>query len=136
MDCKLTAVFLKLVQCQPQLDCKIQPFVVEGPISLILKPFLRVFFSFQHFKRSSIIPKPPKEGLNQVPLKWTSTIAIFKSLQSGIPMDLINNPISRVSCLNVGIFSIYVPVGISNTDTQPDGTVFFLISTYLRGRSH
>ena len=26
----LTAVFFKLVQCQSQLDCKIQPFGVEG----------------------------------------------------------------------------------------------------------
>ena len=26
----LTAVFFKLVQCQPQLNCEIQPFVVEG----------------------------------------------------------------------------------------------------------
>ena len=46
-------------------------------------------------------PKPPKEGVNQVPLKWTSYIAIFISLQSGLPMDLINTPISSVSCLNL-----------------------------------
>ena len=43
----------------------------------------------------------PKRGLNQVPRKETSSITISISSQSGLPMDLINTPISKVSCLNV-----------------------------------
>ena len=43
------------------------------------------------------MPTPTK---SQNPI-WTSPIAIFISLQSGLLMDLINTPISRVSCPNV-----------------------------------
>ena len=45
-------------------------------------------------------PKTPKRGVNQVPEKLTSSIAFFKSLQSGLPMNLINTPMPRVSCRN------------------------------------
>ena len=44
--------------------------------------------------------KHPKRGVNQVPQKLTSPIAFYKSLQSGLAMDLINTPMPRVSCLN------------------------------------
>ena len=36
--------------------------------------------------------------------------------------------ISKISCLHSMV--------VVTTDTQPDGTLFFLIFTYLRGRSH
>jgi hypothetical protein len=38
--------------------------------------------------------------LNQVPRKLTSSIALFKSSQSGLPMNLLNTPMPRVSCPN------------------------------------
>ena len=38
--------------------------------------------------------------LNQVPWKLTSSIAFLKSLQSGLPMNLKNTPMPRVSCQN------------------------------------
>ena len=38
--------------------------------------------------------------MNQVPQKLTSPIAFYKSLQSGLAMDLKNTPMPRVSCLN------------------------------------
>ena len=38
--------------------------------------------------------------MNQVPKKLTSPIAFFKSLQSGLPMNLINTPMPRDSCQN------------------------------------
>ena len=41
-----------------------------------------------------------KRGVNQVPRKITSSIAFFKSLQSGLPMNLLNTPMPRVSCPN------------------------------------
>ena len=44
--------------------------------------------------------KNPKRGVNQVPQKLTSPIAFYKSLQSGLAMDLLNTPMPRVSCLN------------------------------------
>ena len=44
--------------------------------------------------------KKPKRGVNQVPQKSTSPIAFYKSLQSGLAMDLINTPMPRVSCPN------------------------------------
>ena len=44
--------------------------------------------------------KNPKRGVNQVPQKLTSSIAFYKSLQSGLAMDLINTPMPRVSCPN------------------------------------
>ena len=34
--------------------------------------------------------------MNQVPRKWTSPIAIFISLQSGLPMEYINTPYHRL----------------------------------------
>ena len=42
----------------------------------------------------------PKRGVNQVPQKLTSSIAFYKSLQSGLAMDLINTPMPRVGCQN------------------------------------
>ena len=44
--------------------------------------------------------KKPKRGVNQVPQKLTSSIAFYKSLQSGLAMDLINTPMPRFSCPN------------------------------------
>ena len=44
--------------------------------------------------------KNPKRGVNQVPHKLTSSIAFYKYLQSGLAMDLINTPMSRVGCRN------------------------------------
>ena len=41
-----------------------------------------------------------KRGVNQVPQKLTSSIAFFKSSQSGLPLNLLNTPMSRVSCRN------------------------------------
>ena len=38
--------------------------------------------------------------MNQVPKKLTSPIAFFKSLQSGLPMNLVNTPMPRASCPN------------------------------------
>ena len=38
--------------------------------------------------------------MNQVPQKLTSSIAFYKSLQSGLAMDLINTPMPRVGCRN------------------------------------
>ena len=73
--------FLKLVQCQTRLNCEIQLFVVE---------------EVNHANQNS-----KEEGVNQVPQKWSSFKAIFISLQSGLPIDLMNTPMSRVSCLNV-----------------------------------
>ena len=59
------------------------------------------FCPFSLFKGHPRPPNPPKEGLNQESQKWTSPKAIFISLQSGLPMDLINTPISRVGCPSV-----------------------------------
>ena len=42
-------------------------------------------------------PKTPKRGVNQVPKKLTSSIAFFKSLQLGLPMNLKNTPIPIIS---------------------------------------
>ena len=39
-------------------------------------------------------------SVNQVPQKLTSPIGFYKSLQSGLAMDLTNTPIPRVSCHN------------------------------------
>ena len=88
------------MQSQSQLNHEIHPFVVEGSVSLILKPSLRVFAISSFLKVVHTPQNPQKEGVNQVPRKWTSPIAIFISLQSGLPMDLINTPMSRVSCRN------------------------------------
>ena len=41
-----------------------------------------------------------KRVVNQVPRKLTSSIAFLKSLQSGLPMNLLNTPMPRVSCPN------------------------------------
>ena len=38
-----------------------------------------------------------KRGVNQVPRNLTSSIAFFKSLQSGLPMNLKNTPMPRIS---------------------------------------
>ena len=64
----LTAVFLKLVQCQPQLNHKIQPFVVEGFISIILNPFLRVFGvpEIGGFGGMDDMAKPLRNGLSMI----------------------------------------------------------------------
>jgi hypothetical protein len=57
----LTAVFLILVQCQPQLNCKIQPIVVEGVRFNHIKPFLEVF-AISAFLKVIHAPKTPKRG--------------------------------------------------------------------------
>ena len=62
-----------------------------------LTPFLRVL-SISGFLKVIHAPKTPKRGFFQVPRKLTSSIAFFKSLQSGLPINLINTPMSRVSC--------------------------------------
>ena len=62
-----------------------------------LTPFLRVL-SISGFLKVIHAPKTPKRGFLQVPRKLTSSIAFFKSLQSGLPINLINTPMSRVSC--------------------------------------
>ena len=42
------------------------------------------------FLKIVLAPKnTQKEGMNQVLQKWTSSIAIFISSQSGLPMDLV-----------------------------------------------
>ena len=38
-----------------------------------------------------------KRGVNQVPRKLTSSIAFFKFMQSGLPMNLKNTPMARIS---------------------------------------
>ena len=70
---------------------------LRGSVSLLLNPFLRVL-SISGFLKVMHAPKTPKRGVNQVPEKLTSSIAFFKSLQSGLPINLINTPMSRVSC--------------------------------------
>ena len=72
---------------------------LRGSISVILNPFLRVL-SISGFLKVMHAPKTPKRGVNQVPEKLTSSIAFFKSLQLGLPMNLINTPMPRVSCPN------------------------------------
>ena len=72
---------------------------LRGSISLILNPFLRVL-SISGFLKVIHAPKTPKRGVNQVPQKLTSSIAFYKSLQSGLAMDLINTPMPRVGCRN------------------------------------
>ena len=62
-------------------------------------PFLRFFPAFLKFNHANQNSK--EEGVNQVPQKWTSFKVIFICLQSGLPIDLMNTPMSRVSCLNV-----------------------------------
>ena len=62
-----------------------------------LTPFLRVL-SISGFLKVIHAPKTPKRGFFQVPRKLTSSIAFFKSLQSGLPINPINTPMSRVSC--------------------------------------
>ena len=72
---------------------------LRGSISLILNPFLRVL-SISGFLKVIHAPKTPKRGFLQVPQKLTSSIAFFKYLQLGLPMNLINTSMSRVSCQN------------------------------------
>ena len=72
----------------------------RGSISLIINQFLRVFSISGFLKVIHTLQTPPKRGVNQVPQKLTSSIAFFKSLQSGLPMNLINTPMPRVSCRN------------------------------------
>ena len=62
-----------------------------------LTPFLRVL-SISGFLKVIHAPKTPKRGFFQVPRKLTSSIAFFKSLHPGLPINLINTPISRVYC--------------------------------------
>ena len=57
-----------------------------------LTPFLRVL-SISGFLKVIHAPKTPKRGFLQVPQKLTSSIAFFKSLQSGLPINLIDTPI-------------------------------------------
>ena len=53
-----------------------------------------------NFRGTWFTEKNPKRGVNQVPRKLSSSIAFYKSLQSGLAMDLINTPMPRVSCPN------------------------------------
>ena len=78
--------------------CKVNPDKIaksnqlwlRGFISIILNPFLRVF-AISAFLKVIHAPKTPihkRAGVNQVPLKLTSHIAILISLQSGLLMNL------------------------------------------------
>jgi hypothetical protein len=49
-------------------------------------------------------PKTPQRGFFQVLQKLISSIAFFKSSQLGLPINLLNTPMSRVSCRNDGNF--------------------------------
>ena len=54
-----------------------------------------------------------KRGVNQVPRNLTSSIAFFKSLQSGLPMNLKNTPMPRIFFLWItnpwhgGVFKVH-----------------------------
>ena len=74
---------------------------LKGSASHKLNPFPNVFFLFQLFDRSSTPPKPQRKGGESGIAKMDFLHRVFLSLQSGLPMDHINTPISRVSCLNV-----------------------------------
>ena len=67
-----------------------------GAIPVLTKLSLR-FFAILCFLKVNYVhpPKPKKEGVNQVLRKWTSPIAIFISLQSGLSVNLL---IKRVDC--------------------------------------
>ena len=69
---------------------------LRGFISIILNALLRVF-AISAFLKVIHAPKTPKRGFFQVPRKLTSSIAFFKSLQSGLPMNLKNTPMPRIS---------------------------------------
>ena len=66
------------------------------------RPIPNGFFHFSLFKGHPHTQNLNKEGVNQVhTAKMDCLHSNFISLQLGLPMELINTPISRVSCLNV-----------------------------------
>ena len=70
---------------------------LRGFVSIILNLFLRVF-AISTFLKFIHAPKNPKKGYpeNNLP-----TYIFFISLPSGLPMDILNAPMSRVTCPNV-----------------------------------
>ena len=95
----LTAVFFNWCNASPNQIATSNCLLSRGSVSLILNPFLRFFFT-SAFLKVIHAPNTSKRGVNQVPQKSISPIAFFKSLQSGLPMNLINTPMPRVSCRN------------------------------------
>ena len=92
-----------------------------------LTPFLRVL-SISGFLKVIHAPKTPKRGFFQVHRKSTSSIAFFKSLQSGLPINLINIPM-----MVLGAWMTFkkpemdknLRNGLSMSETDPKTTVWF-----------
>ena len=92
-----SSFFWNWCNVNPKKIAKSDQLWLRGFVSIILNPFLRVF-AISAFLKVIHAPKTPKRGYpeNNLP-----TYIFFISLQSEFPMDLINTPMSRVTCPNV-----------------------------------
>ena len=74
----LTAVFFKLVQCQPRQIAKSDQLWLRGFVSIILNPFLRVF-AISAFLKVIHAPKTPN----------------FRYPENNLPTYIFSNPRNR-----------------------------------------
>ena len=86
MNCIQQQFFLTWCNTSPKEIAISKHLCLSGSILLVLNPFLKVSAILAFFKVIHA-PKTPERGVNPVPLKWTSYIAIFISSQLGLPMD-------------------------------------------------
>ena len=96
----LTAGFLfKLVQCQPRLNCEIQPIVVEGVCFNHTQPLHKGFGLLSLLKGHPCPQNPKKRGYFRYPQNNRPTYIFSHPRNRDFPyLRYINTPMSRISC--------------------------------------